>query len=97
MEKWKKDLRGGRTSKEIMTPFLHTLGNLTVVTQSHNSKVGNKPLSVKQKYPNVEGSSAPLRLHKDWIRAKRWTQVEIKKRSLTLLNSVKKQWPDLNP
>jgi len=97
MEKWKKDLRVWRTSKEIMSPFLHTLGNLTVVTQSHNSKVGNKPLSVKQKFPNVEGSSAPLRLHKDWIKAKRWTQVEIKKRSLTLLDSVKEQWPDLNP
>ena len=96
MEKWKKDLRNWGTSKESMSPFLHTLGNLTVVTQYHNSKVGNKPLAVKQKFPKELGSSAPLRLHKDWIKTKRWTQVEIKKRSLTLLESVKKQWPDLN-
>jgi hypothetical protein len=78
-----------------MANFLDTFGNLTVVTQEHNSKVGNKPLADKQSFPTIVGSSAPLRLHDDWVTAKQWTEKEIQARSQNLLHFALKRWPDL--
>jgi len=78
-----------------MVNFLDTLGNLTVVTQEHNSKVGNKPLSDKQAFPTIIGSSAPLRLHDDWLKAKQWTEKEIQSRTMSLLGFIFNRWTDL--
>jgi hypothetical protein len=94
-DKWKKDLRLWKTDKEKMQPYLHTLGNLTVVTAKHNSAVGNKTLKEKQKFPKVLGNSAPLRIHEDWEIAGRWTEVEIAKRSTKFLNKILIHWPNL--
>lgn len=93
--RWENDLTNWKTSPKKMADYLDTLGNLTVVTQEHNSKVGNKPLSDKQKFPNIIGSSAPLRIHEEWISSKQWTEKEIQNRSLTLLRFALKRWPDL--
>lgn len=76
--KWKKDLKKWRTNEEKMKPYLHTLGNLTVVTGKHNSAVGNKSLKEKQDYPKVLGHSAPLRIHESWEDVGQWTESEIK-------------------
>ena len=95
--KWKTDLKRWRTNEEKMKPYLHTLGNLTVVTQKHNSAVGNKSLVEKQNYPKELGKSAPLRIHKDWEKIGQWTQNEIKKRSSKLLGEIFKRWPDISP
>jgi hypothetical protein len=94
-DKWNKDLRLWKTDKAKMLPYLHTLGNLTVVTAKHNSAVGNKTLKEKQEFPKVLGNSAPLRIHKGWEEAGRWTEVEIKKRSTELLAKILIQWPNL--
>jgi uncharacterized protein with ParB-like and HNH nuclease domain len=93
--KWENDLSNWRTDVKKMDNFLDTFGNLTVVTQEHNSKVGNKPLTDKQKFPTIIGSSAPLRLHDDWVTAKQWTEKEIQTRSNNLLHFALKRWPDL--
>ena len=93
--KWENDITKWRSDIKKMTNFLDTLGNLTVVTQEHNSKVGNKPLADKQNFPTIVGSSAPLRLHDDWITAKMWTEKEIQARSQNLLHFTLKHWPDL--
>ena len=93
--RWENDLKNWNTSNKKMFDFLDTFGNLTVVTQEHNSKVGNKPLAEKQKFPTIIGSSAPLRLHDDWIVARQWTEKEIQARSHTLLGFTLKRWPDI--
>ena len=93
--KWENDLNNWKTDTKKMANYLDTFGNLTVVTQEHNSKVGNKPLADKQKFPTIVGSSAPLRLHDDWMNAKQWTEKEIQARSLSLLHFAFKRWPDL--
>ncbi len=93
--RWENDLSNWKTSSKKMQDYLDTLGNLTVVTQEHNSKVGNKPLADKQKFPTIIGSSAPLRLHDDWISAKQWTEKEIQTRSKSLLVFIFKRWTDL--
>jgi hypothetical protein len=95
-DKWRVDLRRWNTTDSKMKPYLHTLGNLTVVTQKHNSSVGNKSLLAKQEFPKVPGSSAPLRIHKDWENATQWTQNEIKKRSRKLLDKIFEYWPDIS-
>lgn len=93
--RWENDLTKWKTSTKKMADYLDTLGNLTVVTQEHNSRVGNKPLADKQEFPTIIGSSAPLRIHEDWIKAKQWTEKEIQSRSKSLLFWVFKHWPDL--
>jgi hypothetical protein len=93
--KWETDLLKWKSDVKKMDNFLDTLGNLTVVTQEHNSKVGNKTLAEKQKFPTIVGASAPLRLHDDWIKAKKWTEKEIQARSQDLLRFALKRWPDL--
>jgi len=94
--KWENDLKNWKTDVKRMANFLNTLGNLTVVTQEHNSKVGNKPLADKQAFPKVLGSSAPLRIHDDWIDARQWTEKEIEERSKSLLHFALRRWPDIS-
>jgi uncharacterized protein with ParB-like and HNH nuclease domain len=93
--KWENDLGNWKSDLKKMMNFLDTLGNLTVVTQEHNSKVGNKPLSDKQAFPTIIGSSAPLRLHDDWLKAKQWTEKEIQARTMSLLGFIFNRWTDL--
>lgn len=94
--KWKIDLKKWKTNEDKMKPYLHTLGNLTVVTGKHNSAVGNKSLKEKQDYPKVLGNSAPLRIHAGWEDIGQWTQNEITKRSLKLLSKILERWPDIS-
>ena len=93
--KWENDLGKWKSSVKKVSEYLDTFGNLTVVTQEHNSKVGNNPLSDKQNFPTIVGSSAPLRIHVDWISAKQWTDKEIQARSRNLLDFALIRWPDL--
>lgn len=92
-EKWLVDIRLWKTDISKMRASLQLLGNLTVVSKEHNSKVGNKKLSQKQNYPSGIGNAAPLKIHEDWIRAKKWTDIEIQKRSERLMVAALKHWP----
>ena len=93
--RWEDNLTNWKSSPKKVAPFIDTLGNLTVVTQEHNSKVGNSQLKLKQEYPTVIGASAPLRLHEDWLNARKWTEVEIQERTLRLIGYALKKWPNL--
>jgi uncharacterized protein with ParB-like and HNH nuclease domain len=93
--KWENDIKNWKSDLKKMAPYLHTLGNLTVVTQEHNSKVGNKPLADKQEFPTILGTSAPLRIHEGWIKSKQWTEKEIQKRTSDLLSYALLRWPEI--
>ena len=92
--KWLQDLEGWKTTSKRMAPYLDSFGNLTVVTQEHNSKVGNKTLAEKQKFPTILGSSAPLRIHDEWLSAAQWTEKEIRARGSHLLELTLQHWAD---
>jgi hypothetical protein len=76
-----------------MRASLQTLGNLTVVSKEHNSKVGNKRLIQKQKHPSGLGNAAPLKIHDDWLSAAKWTEKEIQKRTERMISLALKHWP----
>jgi hypothetical protein len=91
-EKWKGDVRlwGADTTK--MHRLSHTLGNLTVASNRHNRQVGNNRLIAKQNYPHVPGNAAPLSLNKDWLRARKWTELSIEARTNQLLIDALAYW-----
>lgn len=69
--------------------LLHTLGNLTLVTQSFNSKVSNE--SFQRKRPEFERQSV-LMLTKDIAAATDWDECRIERRSRTLADLAVKVW-----
>ena len=91
-EKWLKDLKAWGTDVKRMQVHLQTLGNLTAVSKEHNSKVGNKKLSDKQKYPREVGAAAPLKIHQDWLHVQQWTEKEIQTRTEKLALMALKNW-----
>lgn len=93
--RWEDNLKNWKSNPKKMAPFVDTLGNLTVVTQEHNSKVGNSQLKQKQEFPTVLGSSAPLRIHSDWLGAKKWTEAEIQERTRKLIGYALSRWKSL--
>ena len=93
-QKWEKDMAKWKTNYNRVSKYIDTIGNLTVVTQKHNSTVGNKTLGEKQTFPNIFGNAAPLRIHEDWLEAKQWTEVEIKKRSQKLIKIALRHWKE---
>ena len=91
-EKWLKDLKLWGTDTKKMQTYLQTIGNLTAVSKEHNSKVGNKKLADKQKYPGEVGAAAPLKIHQDWLSMKQWTEKEIQIRSEKLVTMALRNW-----
>ena len=92
-EKWQPDMRRWGTTTTKMQKYLNTLGNLTVVSKEHNSRVGNKKLADKQAFPSEVGNAAPLAIHDSWVRANAWTEVEIQNRTNKLISHALKNWP----
>lgn len=90
--KWHSDLKAWKTTSKKMDLFLQTIGNLTIVSKEHNSRVGNGRLKDKQKFPTLLGHAAPLGIHKDWITAPQWTESEIQNRSSDLITHALKYW-----
>jgi hypothetical protein len=90
--KWHIDLKAWKTTSKKMDTYLQALGNLTIVSKEHNSRVGNSRLKDKQKYPTVPGRAAPLGIHKGWIKMEKWTEVEIQKRTEDLIALALKHW-----
>lgn len=76
-----------------MALYLQTLGNLTVVSKEHNSRVGNARFRNKVQFPRGIGNAAPLKIHDDWIEADKWTEKEIQKRTENLIHQALKHWP----
>lgn len=92
-EKWHSDLRLWGTDSKKMALYLQTLGNLTVVSKDHNSRVGNSRFRNKVQFPRGIGNAAPLKIHDDWIEADKWTEKEIQKRTENLIHQALKHWP----
>lgn len=90
--KWHIDLKAWKTTSKKMDTYLQVLGNLTIVSKEHNSRVGNSRLKEKQKYPTLPGRAAPLGIHRSWIMAEKWTEVEIQDRTDELISAALRYW-----
>jgi hypothetical protein len=80
-----------------MDALLETIGNLTAVTKSHNSAVGNKTFAEKKAFPTREGHGAPLKINELWLNTNVliWGPDEIKARSQQLIEKAINHWPGL--
>jgi hypothetical protein len=77
-------------AREIRESLLHTVGNLTLVTQPLNSTLKNDPWQKKRK--TLQKHSVLL-LNADLQDKETWDESEIKSRSKELLKLAKKIWP----
>jgi len=90
-EAWKTEL--GEEWQEIHDQYRHTLGNLTVVTQTWNSSLSNDPFATKKPKFAENG----LRINSVYFSApiERWSEEAIVARADWLADTVLTIWPSL--
>lgn len=88
---WKKHI--GTHWEQVYGDYLHTLGNLTLVTQGWNSELSNSHFEEKR----AKLSGHALRLNSDYFGAgiDRWDDEAIRARAEFLLDAILKLWPEL--
>ncbi len=88
-EQWKADV--GENFNVIYDQYLHTLGNLTLVTSDWNSKLSNLPFS--QKRPEL--AKHALLLNKEYFiqPIAAWNEAAILSRAKFLLSKILEIWP----
>jgi hypothetical protein len=82
------DSPAGRIVKR--TRLKDTIGNLTLVTPSFNSRVSNEGFDIKRK--EFEDQSV-LMMTKDFVRKQEWTEDEIEVRSQAIATLAQQIWP----
>ncbi|MFN0054413.1 MAG: HNH endonuclease family protein [Planctomycetales bacterium] len=90
---WIADL--GVMWEQVHQEYLHTLGNLTLVTAEWNSGLSNAPFTEKTK----QLSQNSLRLNSSYFSPKltRWGRVEIRERAESLGGVILETWPSFLP
>ena len=90
---WKDEL--GEDADEIAREWKHTLGNLTLVTQSYNSSLSND--SFPEKRAKLVGHG--LRLNSDYFAAdlESWDATIIRERADWLTDKMLEIWPSFAP
>lgn len=78
------------TAIERRGRLLHSLGNLTLLTQELNSSVSNGPYEAKR--PEIAKQSA-LRLNTHFQDTVVWNEEEIQKRGRLLFEHARRLWP----
>lgn len=88
---WKAYL--GPTWEEIYTDNVHTLGNLTLVTQEWNSALSNAPFNHKKELLSVHA----LKLNEVYFTRKiaKWDDMAIQERANFLADVILQYWPEL--
>ncbi|RYZ85499.1 MAG: DUF262 domain-containing protein, partial [Proteobacteria bacterium] len=88
---WQDEL--GTSWQQIHRDCVHTLGNLTLVTQEWNSSLSNAPFSVKKPKLAVHA----LRLNSDYFSSplEKWNEVSIQERTEWMSEKILTIWPAL--
>lgn len=86
---WKDDLGGGEKAYEIHETWLDRLANLTLLSQSDNSRVSNK--SFEAKCPYYEDSG--LSLNQEIASHASWRTRQFNQRTDLLVDLALKTWP----
>ena len=69
---------------------MHSVGNLTLVTPSFNSKLSNKGFEIKR---TEFAEQSVLMLNKDFANEVSWDEQRIEMRSKRISEIAKKVWP----
>jgi uncharacterized protein with ParB-like and HNH nuclease domain len=90
-DEWKKHL--GSHWEQIYSDYLHTLGNLTLVTQEWNSSLSNGSFTKKKSTL----SKHALRLNSDYFNREigKWNDEAIRTRADYLINIILENWQEL--
>ena len=86
--KWKKML--GDNWQEIHKKYVHTIGNLSLISSIKNKEGSNKDLASKQ---DIDYQSSKLKLSKNLGECEIWDEEKIKERANWLIDIAKKVWP----
>lgn len=90
LKKWQSSLRSWGVAEDIMSSYIHRLGNLSLATRQFNSEQGNKPLAVKQ---GKLGQERALHLNQTWAGHAVWRPEEISLRGRDLAQRFILRWP----
>ena len=90
LKKWQSNLRAWEVSEDVMSSYIHRLGNLSLATRQFNSEQGNKPLAVKQ---GKLGQERALHLNQTWSTQAVWRPDEISSRARDLAQRFILRWP----
>ena len=90
-EQWEKEL--GEHWEQTYKDFLHTLGNLTIVTRSWNSELSNLPFKEKKE----KLSNHALCINNEYFKQEiaRWNAETIQQRTNFLVKIILELWPEL--
>lgn len=99
---WQAELAQWKVSsidQEKMCSLRHHIGNLTVVTNEANSKLGSKAFSVKKQafVGNHAVKIPPLGVNADIQASDRWTLKQIDERRKILTKAILERWPLPSP
>ena len=91
---WKEDLEFGDSDEERqrLNRVVHRIGNLTLVTQALNPKLGNRPWSYKATLLDGDNLEMNRRLLKD-MEGDTWNEREINRRGQIIADYVNEIWP----
>ena len=91
---WQEDLNFGDTDEERqrLNRLVHRVGNLTIVTQALNPKLGNRPWSYKAMLLNDDNLEMNRRLLSD-MEGETWNEQEINRRGQIIADYVNEIWP----
>lgn len=78
------------TDKDTYDENIHRIGNLTLAARSDNSKMSNKVWEYKNK---VLASTNHLKINVDILNKKRWTLMDIEKRTQQLIKDIARLYP----
>ena len=89
---WVEEL--GPNAERVLREYVHTLGNLTLVTADWNSSLSNKSFSIKEQRLASHG----LRLNSDYFGQgiSAWDEDSIKARTAWLCEKIVAIWPDFS-
>jgi hypothetical protein len=90
LKKWQSSLRSWNVVEDVMSSYIHRLGNLSLATRQFNSEQGNKPLAVKQ---GKLGQERALHLNQTWASQTVWRPEEITVRGRDLAQRFILRWP----
>ncbi len=89
-DEWKADL--GSEAKDIHRQWVHRIGNLTLVTRSENSALGDRPFNEKRSIDHGYAHSG-LYLNRELAKHDKWGVAELEQRTNELYQLALRVWP----
>ena len=89
---WETDLKSWKVKKDEFQTRIDSLGNLTIVSNSHNSSVKNNSFEKKKAYFQTMGAGAPMKINNSWVNDSKWTVKSIDDRTKLLREIAINYW-----